>query len=61
MKPRAPKKIIKIIRDQISLAKMENSNFGKDDALVKDRTELWRKKWVIPDLEKLLAWAEGRS
>lgn len=30
------------------------------DAMVKHETELWRKSWLIPPLERLLAWAEGK-
>lgn len=31
------------------------------DAFVKEKTRLYRESWLLPPLDDLIAWAEGRS
>lgn len=50
-------------RDEVTLnaGKDYARAMGTEDEFIKERTRLWRQSWLIPRIEKALAWAEGND
>jgi hypothetical protein len=71
-KPRAPVHVIDKLRDLHSKAAFERASFGLDTVVVrerdsmtadefcKERTRTYRQAWLLPQIDSLIAWAEGR-
>jgi hypothetical protein len=34
---------------------------GRPDTFIKERTRIYRQSWIIPQLDAVIAWAEGRD
>ena len=75
MKPRIPRRLREELREALKAARMENAAFGAIyperitlngctrslDQIIKQESKLYRETWIIPRLEALLAWAEGKD
>ncbi len=69
-KARMPKRILAQLREARKAATFENANFGwghaevsgdvvKVDTLVKEKSQIYRKTWLLPRLDEVINWAEG--
>lgn len=71
---RAPKQVLAKLREARGYAKMERASFGFQsdvvefkgkkytlDEFLKEQTSPYRASWLVPLLDDLIAWAEGKE
>ncbi len=61
---RIPFAMLRKLKEARKSATFEDARFGfcdpKLDAMVKEETRVYRQSWIIPQLDEVIAWAEGK-